>query len=42
VPTLDPENEGADVISLLSQQDFPETGVTVAQDGTLGAPNAPR
>lgn len=42
VPTLDPSNEGAEVVRVLSAEDFPESGVTVAQDGTLGARNGSR
>lgn len=41
IPTIDPLNEGADLVRVLSLQDFPTTGVTVAQDGTLGAPRPP-
>jgi hypothetical protein len=36
IPTLDPANEAADTVRMLTGQDFPLTGVLVAQDGTLG------
>jgi len=31
----DPDGKAIDLIRLLSDEDFPETGVRVAQDGTL-------
>lgn len=38
VSVLDKRMTAVDVIRLLSKEDFPETGVVVAQDGTLGNP----
>ena len=38
IPMPDPTNAGADLVRLLTQQDFPETGVRIAQDGTIAAP----
>ena len=32
----DPDNKALDLVRTLSEQDFPTTGVRVAQDGTLG------
>ncbi|MEC7946406.1 MAG: CapA family protein [Myxococcota bacterium] len=37
VPTRDPEAKALDTVRMLSSDDFPETGVLVAQDGTLKA-----
>jgi hypothetical protein len=37
IPMLDPANEGADVVRMLTAEDFPLSGVSVAQDGSLGA-----
>jgi hypothetical protein len=37
VPFQDPEKKAIDVVRMLSSEDFPETGVLVAQDGTLQA-----
>jgi hypothetical protein len=34
-PVKDPEARAVDLIRTLTQQDFPEHGVRVAQDGTL-------
>ena len=36
VPVKDPENTAADLIRELSNEDFPDTGVLVAADGTIG------
>ena len=36
VPQPDPDNKAVDLIRKLSKEDFPATGVQVAQDGTLG------
>ena len=36
VPEPDPDNKAVDLIRKLSKEDFPATGVQVAQDGTLG------
>lgn len=38
VPVLDKRMTAVDVIRLLSNEDFPKTGVVVAQDGGLGTP----
>ena len=35
VPSQDAEKKAIDVVRMLSAEDFPETGVLVAQDGTL-------
>ena len=36
VPAPDPEGRAVDLVRKLSEEDFPSTGVVVAQDGTLG------
>lgn len=36
VPKLDPKGTSIDLIRLLSKEDFPQTAVVVARDGTLG------
>ena len=36
--TLDPSLAGIDMVRMLTQEDFPETGVRVAQDGSIAAP----
>ncbi len=36
-PMKDPDGKAIDLIRLLSDEDFPETGVRVAQDGSLAA-----
>lgn len=36
--TLDASSAGADMVRMLSAEDFPTTGVRVAQDGTLARP----
>ena len=38
IPTLDPQNKAIDLIRKLSSDDFDNTGVLVAQDGTLQKP----
>ncbi len=38
VPVPDPQNAAADLIRVLGKQDFPETGIEIAQDGTIRAP----
>lgn len=38
IPTPDTANAAADLIRLLSAQDFPQSGVKVAKDATLGRP----
>lgn len=38
VPMKDPDNQGIDLVRTLTAEDFPEYGVKVAQDGSLGAP----
>jgi len=38
VPVPDESGEGADLIRKLSMEDFPKTGILVAQDGTLASP----
>ena len=38
VPVKDPDNTAAALVAKLSAEDFPETGVRVAADGTLAAP----
>lgn len=35
-PVPDPANAAADLVRVLTAQDFPQWGVTVAQDGTIG------
>lgn len=35
-PVLDPANQAADIVRVLTAADFPEYGVKVAQDGTFG------
>ena len=37
VPVIDEKSAALDLVRKLSTEDFPETGVVVAQDGTLGA-----
>jgi len=37
IPALDPANEAADLVRVLSEQDFPTSGVRLAQDGSIGA-----
>jgi poly-gamma-glutamate capsule biosynthesis protein CapA/YwtB (metallophosphatase superfamily) len=37
VPNKDPENKAIDVVRMLSSEDFPETGILVAQDGSIRA-----
>ena len=37
VPVPDPDAKAVDLIRKLSDEDFPTTGVVVAQDGTIGA-----
>jgi len=36
-PVLDPSLAGIDMIRMLSNTDFPDSGVRVAQDGTIAA-----
>ncbi len=38
VPVPDETGEAADLIRQLSMQDFPKTGILIAQDGTLASP----
>lgn len=35
-PVMDPANQAADIVRVLTAADFPEHGVKVAQDGTFG------
>jgi len=35
IPVPDPDNAAADLVRVLSAEDFPETGVQIAQDGTI-------
>ena len=37
IPMRDPEGKALDTVRMLSAEDFPETGVLVAQDGTIKA-----
>jgi len=37
VPVIDPDEQALDLVRTLSTEDFPETGVIVAQDGSMGA-----
>jgi hypothetical protein len=37
VPMIDPGEQALDLVRTLSTEDFPETGVVVARDGSLGA-----
>ncbi|MCB9742340.1 MAG: CapA family protein [Alphaproteobacteria bacterium] len=36
VPLMDPEGEAIDLVRRLSEDDFPQTGVVVGKDGSLG------
>jgi len=38
IPVVDEQAEAVDLMRMLSAEDFPTTGVQIAQDGTLGAP----
>jgi poly-gamma-glutamate capsule biosynthesis protein CapA/YwtB (metallophosphatase superfamily) len=38
IPNPDPANAAADLVRMLTAQDFPQYGVKVAQDGTIGRP----
>ncbi|MFZ5478293.1 MAG: CapA family protein [Myxococcota bacterium] len=38
IPEPDPANAAADLVRVLTSQDFPETGVAIAQDGSIRAP----
>jgi hypothetical protein len=38
VPVPDPANAAADLVRVLTAQDFPETGARIAQDGTIAGP----
>lgn len=35
IPVMDDEFKGADLVRMLSEEDFPQTGVLVAKDGTI-------
>ncbi len=37
IPVIDPNDRALDLVRTLSREDFPQTGVVVARDGSLGA-----
>jgi len=42
IPKMDDEGQGIDLIRMLSSEDFPSTGISVAQDGSFAAPSSPQ